>query len=238
MAHVFFEAGHADSGVEFLEEWLVDYPRASQIYSHLTWHLALFELARGHVERVQELYDASLRPEVSPGVPLITLCDAASLVWRHNLYSVEGCIGTAADVVALAREAFSRPGLTFADVHCALAYAAAGDQAALARLECQLEERLRAGKIAAGEVVPALVKAVTAFIRGDYEQAVQLLEPVAAQVVRVGGSNAQRSVFEDTLLQAYLRCGRNESAAALLRQRLARRPSARDERWLQQAQAR
>jgi predicted Zn-dependent protease len=238
MAHVFFEMGHADNGAAFLEAWLVDYPRASQIYSHLAWHLALFALARGHVERVQELYDTSLRPDVSPGVPLITLCDAASLLWRHNLYGVEGHRGSAADVVTLAREAFSRPGLTFADVHCALAYAAASDQVALERLGCQLEERLRAGKIAAGEVVPALVKAVAAFARGDYEQAVQLLEPVADQVVRVGGSNAQRSVFEDTLLHAYLRCGRNELAQALLRQRLARRPSARDEMWLQQAQAR
>jgi hypothetical protein len=109
-------------------------------------------------------------------------------------------------VTALAREAFSRPGLTFADMHCALAYAAAGDQAALESLAEQLEERLSAGKIAAGEVV------------------------------RVGGSNAQRSVFEDTLLHAYLRGGRHASAEALLRQRLARRPSAQDERWLQRAQ--
>ena len=87
-------------------------------------------------------------------------------------------------------------------------------------------------------MVSILGKAVAAFAQGAYEQAVQLMEPVADQVVRVGGSNAQRSVFEDTLLQAYLRCGRNESAEALLRQRLARRPSARDETWLHQVQAR
>ncbi len=236
MAHVCFETGHPDSGAAFLREWLVGYPRASQIYSHLAWHLALFELAGGHIERVQELYDASLCPDVSPGVPLITLCDAASLVWRHDLYGVAYRAGAAAEVAALARETFARPGITFADVHCALAYAAAGDQAALERLAVQLEERLQAGKIAAGEVAPILVKVVAAFAQGDYAQAVQLMEPVADQVVRVGGSNAQRSVFEDTLLHAYLRCGRHASAEALLRQRLARRPSAQDERWLQQAQ--
>jgi tetratricopeptide (TPR) repeat protein len=235
-AHVFFEMGRPESGSAFLEEWLADYPRASQIYSHLTWHLALFELASGHVDRVQALYDDTLRPDVSPGVPLITLCDAASLVWRHRLYGVDCRAEAPAEVAALARETFSRPGITFADVHCALAYAAAGEQAALERLVEQLEERLSAGKIAAGEVVPILVKAVAAFAQGNYEQAADLMEPIADWVVRVGGSNAQRSIFEDTLLHTYLRSGRHASAAALLRQRLARRPSAQDETWLQQAQ--
>ncbi|MGQ4808514.1 hypothetical protein NKDENANG_01897 [Candidatus Entotheonellaceae bacterium PAL068K] len=238
MAHVCFERGHSDRGAAFLDAWLDDYPRSSQIYSHLTWHQALFELAGGHVERLQALYDAALRPDVSPGVPLITLCDAASLLWRYELYDVAYRAGSPEDVARLAREAFPRPGLTFADVHCALAYATAGDHESLDRLAVQMEERLKAGKSAAGEVAPVLVKAVAAFARDDYEQAVQLMEPVADQVVRVGGSNAQRSVFEDTLLHAYLRCGRHESAEALLRQRLARRPSAPDERWLQQAQAR
>ena len=63
----------------------------------------------------------------------------------------------------------------------------------------------------------------------------QALAPLADQVVRIGGSNAQREVVEDTLLQAYLRAGHLEPMAALLRQRLARRPSARDEHWLQHA---
>ena len=76
-----------------------------------------------------------------------------------------------------------------------------------------------------------------AFARGDYESAVQHLEPVTDQVVRVGGSNAQREVFEDTLLQAYLRAERYAQAESLLRKRLARRPSTRDTLWLQQAQS-
>ena len=84
--------------------------------------------------------------------------------------------------------------------------------------------------------MPALVEALAAFARGDYESAVRYLDPVADQVVRIGGSNAQREVFEDTLLQAYLRAGYYTQAESLLRKRLARRPSARDTLWLQQAQ--
>src|SRR5262249_1497131 len=131
---------------------------------------------------------------------------------------------------------FPRAGITFGDVHCALAYAAAGDIEALIQLTTQLRERLAQDKMPAGETVPALVEALTAFARGDYERAVQHLEPIADQVGRVGGSNAQREVFEDTLLQACLRAGRYAQAESLLRKRLTQRPSARDMLWLQQAQ--
>jgi hypothetical protein len=39
-------------------------------------------------------------------------------------------------------------------------------------------------------------------------------------------------VFEDSLIVAYLWSGESAKAAALLRSRLARRPSARDTAWL------
>lgn len=235
MAHVFFETGDATSGTAFLDEWLPDYPRQAQIYSHLTWHLALFELANEHPERVQALYAQTLAPEVSPGVPMITLCDAASLLWRHDLYGLERPAGSRQAVARLVHESFPRAGITFADVHCALAYAAAGEYDALERLSAQLQERLAQGKLPAGAVVPGIVTALAAFAHGAYDEVVQQLEPVMEQVVRIGGSNAQRQVIEDTLLQAYVRSGRCQQAAQLLQARLSRRPSNRDAQWLQEA---
>jgi tetratricopeptide (TPR) repeat protein len=237
MAHVFFETGDHRGGAEFLASWLAEFPRQAQIYSHLTWHLSLFALACGRPEHVLKLYEETLQPQISPGAPLIALCDAAALMWRHDLYGAARPAGSREAIAAFAAQAFPRAGVTFADVHCALAYAAAGDVEALERLLAQIQERLRQGRVPAAEVVPALVEGITAFACGDYDAAVQALEPVADQVVRVGGSNAQREVFEDTLVQAYLRSGRLVQAAALLRRRLTRRPSGRDERWLQQTQA-
>jgi len=200
MAHVFFETGDHSSGVEFLEGWLPDFPRQAQIYSHLTWHLALFQLACGHPDHVRELYNQTLNPEVCPGSPLIALCDAAALLWRHDLYGLPHPAGSREAMAAFAARTFPRAGITFGDVHCALAYAAADDGEALTRLSTQLRERLAQGKVPAGEVVLAVIEAIAAFGRGDYEDAVQHLEPVVEQVVRVGGSNAQREVFADTLL--------------------------------------
>ena len=49
--HGFFELGDAAGGAGFVEAWLKDYDRAGHLHCHLSWHLALFELARGNVER-------------------------------------------------------------------------------------------------------------------------------------------------------------------------------------------
>ena len=119
-----------------------------------------------------------------------------------------------------------------------MALAAAGDWAAA---ELQLE-RLRArGRTARHatlpEVVVPLLEGLHAFARGEYAQAVAKIEPLEGRIVEVGGSHAQREVFEDTLLQAYFKTGRFEQAESLLRKRLSQRSSARDAIWLAQAEA-
>ena len=63
-------------------------------------------------------------------------------------------------------------------------------------------------------------------------------EPRLDQLARIGGSHAQREVFEDTLLEAYLRAEQFEKAEAMLRTRLQRRDSVRDLFWLGRAQVR
>jgi len=106
----------------------------------------------------------------------------------------------------------------------AIATAAPGDGEAFARRVAELEAAAREGRIAAGPVVPALVRALGAFARDDCTGAIALLEPVADQLVRIGGGHAQRDVFEETLVAAYLRAGALEKAEALRRRRERRCP--------------
>ena len=85
VAHVFFETGDADGGGNFLGEWLTDYDSRSPFHVHLSWHLALFELAMGRYDRVFDIYDKQIRPSVKDKSPL-SLSDSASLMWRIQLY--------------------------------------------------------------------------------------------------------------------------------------------------------
>jgi hypothetical protein len=70
-----------------------------------------------------------------------------------------------------------------------------------------------------------LLEGLHAFARGEYTPALARMEPLTDRIVEVGGSNAQREVFHDTILEAALRSGAEGRARALLDRRLAGRPN-------------
>src|SRR5213078_2237904 len=154
-AHGYFEAGDADAGAAFIAAWLPGYDRQSQLHCHLSWHLALFELARGQPERARALYQDAIRPAVSHAPPLFNLADAASFLWRWRIYGEAPPLDEPWDeVVAHAKRYFPRAGIHFADVHAALAEAVSGEDAALAARIAQLGELDQAGRLPQGDVIP------------------------------------------------------------------------------------
>ena len=227
-AHGYYEAGDAERGAAFIESWLPGYSRAGQLHGHISWHLALFELARDNADRAREVYFDSVRPSVSAAPPLFALADAASFLWRWQIYDAGVTLGDGPEVAAHARMNFPQAGVHFADVHAALAE----DAALTAERVAQSRERVAGGRQPQGPVVPELCAGVAAFATGDYAAAKERLAAAMAELPRIGGSHAQREVFEDTYIVACLRAGAPHEAAARLKMRLARRPSARDERWL------
>ena len=100
----------------------------------------------------------------------------------------------------------------------------------------QLEARAADGKLAPGGCAIELCRGIRAFAEGDNDGAVRLLEPAISELARIGGSHAQRQLWEDTLIVAYLRAGHGDKAARRISARLDCRPSARDEAWSRQAQ--
>jgi len=74
-------------------------------------------------------------------------------------------------------------------------------------------------------------------VAGDHAAALRQLEPVTADIHRIGGSHAQWELFEETMVVCYLRLEQYDAAARLVRRRLQRRASPRDHRWLGLAQS-
>src|SRR5712691_8443188 len=230
-AHGYHEAGDAEGGAAFVEGWLPGYDRRSQLHGHLSWHLALCELARGNAERARALYADAIRPAVSHAPPLFNLADSASFLWRWQVYGESPPLdGEWHEVAAHVRHFFPSAGMHFADIHAILAEAACSDPGERQRI-AHLADGLH---LAQGPIVPGLCTGAAAFARGDYALAAEELGAALPQLARVGGSHAQREVFEDTFIAAALRAGHYDKARVRLAERLARRPSARDRGWLAQ----
>jgi tetratricopeptide (TPR) repeat protein len=237
LSHAMFEQGDMAAGRQFLSGWLPAHDRKSFLHGHLWWHISLIALDEGDLDAALAIYEQQIKPADRPYPPLNIFTDGASLLWRLSLAGKDGLEPHWRDVAAYGDRYFPQAGAHFADVHHALSAASTGGDALDTRL-AQLEARAADGKLAPGRAAIDICRGMRAFADGDHDGAIRLLEPAMTDVVRIGGSHAQRELWEDTLIVAYLRGGHRDKAAALISSRLKRRPSARDAAWSREAQTR
>jgi hypothetical protein len=230
LSHALFEQGDPAEGRAFLSGWLPAYDRASFLQGHLAWHLALIALEDGDTDGAFDIYERHIRPQGRPYPPLNILTDTTSLLWRLSLAGRTGLESHWQEVAAYSDKFFPKAGAHFADVHHALAAAATNGGALEPRI-AELEARLAEGKLAPGAPAIGLCRGIQAFASDDNDGAVRILEPLMPELIRIGGSHAQRELWEDTFIVACLRAGRGDKATRLIAERLHRRPSRRDEAW-------
>jgi tetratricopeptide (TPR) repeat protein len=231
LLHAMFEDGSIADADALVEQWIGGYDRAGLLHPHIRWHQALGALDIGDTGKVLAIYTDVLHPSISAAPPLNVMSDCASLLWRllaHG-HAVPRQLWDDADEYA--RRYFPKMSLPFVEMHMALLAAATGNRTALDERLAAIERRLADGKLPAGPVVPQMCRALNAFAGGDYAACAATLEPVLHEVVRIGGSHAQREIIEDTFIVALIRSGELARARALLDKRLHRRPSPRDTRW-------
>ncbi|HZC13491.1 MAG TPA: tetratricopeptide repeat protein [Thermoleophilaceae bacterium] len=231
LSHAMHEGGAGEDAERLIAGWLPGYDRSGTLHGHIAWHAALGALERGDAERARAIYAEHVQPSVSAGMPVNVVSDTASFLWRLQAYGHAVPAGLWQAAAAYAGRAFPEAGFPFADAHMAILDAATGDREAVERRAAALTRLVEAGALAAGLVVPAICRAALAFAEEDYAGCAGILEPVAAEVVRIGGSGAQREMLEDMLLLALMRGGEAAKARALLDRRLHRRPSPRDAAW-------
>jgi hypothetical protein len=131
--------------------------------------------------------------------------------------------------------------LVFGDIHAAMAELRSGQEALVERRLAAMRETAASSVEAASlyrSVGIPVVEGLTAFHRGAYAEAVELLLPVRFDLWQIGGSHAQRDVVDWTLTEAAVRAGQRDVALSLAHERLATRPrSAPNRRFLRQAEA-
>jgi Tetratricopeptide repeat len=157
------------------------------------------------------------------GGPQQRMSDATAFLWRAELAGYPRDAAAWRAMRDYANSALPRPGAGLADMHVILAQAVMGDDAALGIRIGHMAKLAREGRYPSGSYLPMLSRGFTAFERGDFSAAIEMLAPLAAESERIGGSRAQHDLIEFTLLKAYLEAGRLEEARRLLN---ARRPGA------------
>jgi uncharacterized NAD(P)/FAD-binding protein YdhS len=209
-AHVYYETGDHVAGLEWLDGWISGPGLTAYHRAHYSWHAALYELALERKADVWARFRAQLAPPAVNGIR--ALVDSASLLWRCHLFGVWPLPLPIGDVIgAVPDSLLRRPPTGFVAMHAALALAAAGDLVQLDALRRYAGSRPEP----VFELVATLVVALTAYVTGDYARAARVIAGRTGEWAKLGGSDAQREVIDDTLLSALIHAGRCDDARTL-----------------------
>ena len=224
VSHVYEMTGNAKAGIDWLETRFSSHAHCSNFSYHLFWHLALYRLELGDIEGVLALYDTQIRNVHSDDFR--DIANAASLLTRLELDGVN--VGERWDEMAdIAENRVADGSLVFADLHYLLSLLGAGRDQAAHILTTHLgkpdSDRSVEQARVADEVGGELSEAITAFKAMQFGESAEKLLRLRASMPKIGGSYAQRDVFEQITLEAVLRSGQLGLAESMLTQRLAER---------------
>jgi hypothetical protein len=217
-------SGRHKDGIAWLNGLSGRWGSINNFILHLWWHLALYHYELGAFDAVLDLYDRKMRPPKY--WEYLDLTNAAALLLRLEMEGVE--VGNRWDEIARASaEHVADHLLAFADVHYAIALAAAGGDGADRFVEGLVRYSDQPADSQAeviGVCGRSLAEAAVAARRGEYGRVVELIHPIRPAIKALGGSHAQRDLFEQILIHAAIGDGQLKLARALLSERVVRRP--------------
>jgi hypothetical protein len=187
------------------------------------------QLDLGQRDEVLASYDANIRNLNGPltrAAPdqFNDLQNATALLWRLELFGMD--VGARWD--ELADKAEARTGdsaYLLLPPHLMLALAATGRDAASARFLSALREQAndsaRWDAAAIGDVVLPVCEAGLAHRRGQHARVVALLQPRLDSIRLLGGSNAQRDLFRQILIDSAMKADRRDVVATMIAEETA-----------------
>ena len=220
LAHVMITQGRITEGRDFMAavsgQWT---DLNSFMVTHNWWHLALFELELDHAATVLDLYDRQVWGVVKAYSQ--DQIGAVSLLARLEIAGVD--VGDrwqdVADHLEQRGDDHVQP---FLDLQYLYGLGRAGRATAgprLARLEAFAARAPDWSRTAWQQVAVPAARGLLAHASGDWQGAVAGLGQALPQLQTIGGSHAQRDLFEQLHLDALMRAGRWSSAQHLMQPR-------------------
>ena len=207
-AHVHYETGDYAGGLRWLDGWITSLSATTSpaFRSHASWHAALYELCLGDSAAVRQRWARELAPPESNG--LRVLVDAGSMLHRCQLRGTWPEPPVSRVLEAATEQSLRHPVSAFAALHAGLAWATAGNSEELDLLAHDVRARMGATSAVVGTILDGL----RAQVEGRHSDAVALLTAALPRLEQVGGSLAQRSVINETLLRSLIDSGQHEEA--------------------------
>ena len=228
VAHVYDMTARPDAGISLIENNVSAWDHCNNFRYHVWWHKALLHLERGETDIVLALYDQQIRADKTDDYR--DIANATSLLMRLELEGV--AVGDRwTELADFAQHRTDDGCVVFADLHYQLALGAAGRSDAQSAMTQRFAvDATRQGEMPARVADPgkAALSGLNAFAEGQYDIAFQNLAAARPGMQTIGGSHAQRDVFERMTIDAGLRAGHFDATEQILMDRLKLRAGHED----------
>jgi len=208
-AHLYYENMEDKEGLSYLSNWCKTYDPSATLYNHIYWHIGLWSLETGDIDRMWQVLDINISPEKSQGPPLNVLTDAASLLFRAELAGLKVPVERWNKLSVYALSKFPNPGLGFADLHAAISHSRSGNRNAL-------DVIIDSDNGAVSDLTKTLATGYREMEDGNWAMAAKQFCHAMRDHARIGGSKAQRDLIDYSLASCLVRDGRQQEARTLL----------------------
>uniref|UniRef100_A0A8P4GIJ6 Tetratricopeptide repeat protein 38 n=1 Tax=Dicentrarchus labrax TaxID=13489 RepID=A0A8P4GIJ6_DICLA len=200
VAHVYEMKAEVDKGLKFMEGREKDWQVSDVLASHNYWHWALY-----FIEKVKIIMGFLSQANRS----MLDTVDACSMLCRLEMEGV--CVKDRWRELLQITQPHTDDHVTlFNDLHFLMVSLGAKESGTSRRLLEGLQELAKEPgdnqqHQLAGTVGVPMCQAMMEYNQGSYDRAVELLHPLRYRMVDIGGSDAQRDVFNQLLIHAAMK---------------------------------
>jgi len=221
VAHVMETQGRLDEGIAWMESLSDTWEECNSLmYTHNWWHIALYYLEKQEIQKVLALYDTQIWGRAWKQSSKDQI-GAISLLLRLELRGVD--VGLRWEELAdYLTPRIHEHALPFQDLHYVYALARASQAERVTEMLLSMQAYAKTVKPYIkktwAEVALPAARGMTAHAKGDWVRAIAQLRPTLPRLYEVGGSHAQRDLFEQVYLDAWVRAEQNQHNHRCLQQ--------------------
>lgn len=218
-AHCLEMQGKVEQGLKWMYEKKPDWSQCSTLAGHQYWHSALFHINNNQFDEAIALLDEQVLTRCAPKSAM-EIHNSASMLYRMELVDLFSRSTNNKTLkgnnncerwkcVYESSKPHKDDHLSgFNDAHYMMSFLAMDDMKCAREFIDSLESSSYKSHLK--PTVRALLEAMYQFKLANYAQCVELLEPIRFEIINIGGSHAQRDVFEQLLLVAALKSDKSE----------------------------
>ncbi|XP_078076179.1 tetratricopeptide repeat protein 38 isoform X2 [Mustelus asterias] len=232
LAHVYEMNANVDNGLKVLKQMENNWKDSDMISCHIYWHWTLYHIEKGEYEAALALYDDKISRSCFKSGAMLDVVDACSMLYRLQMEGIN-VDNQWKKLVGVTKSHAKDHVLIYNDSHILMSLLGAKETDTANQLITSLQEVCQTPgenyqhQLGRDLGLP-ICQAITEFANGNYGCTVDLLNPIRYQIQNIGGSNAQRDLFNLLLIHAALKSdsrAHQKLARCLLMERDAFRPN-------------